>query len=141
MYYFFFYSFAVFFAAFQLNIVSIAGISDLPELIENDNFYEGSKSLLRDTIGDVKDKEELRMLKSNSAVNFATRYQAPLLMLHGENDYVVSRQQSLAMRKAMKRAKRKVTYVELEDGTHYLDNEENRKIAFKEMVDFLSKHL
>ena len=71
----------------------------------------------------------------------ADRVQAPVLIIHGEKDRVVDVKHGRDMHKALRRADKVVTYVELEDGDHYLSIEENRLQAFRLMEDFLARHL
>ena len=61
----------------------------------------------------------------------------PLFLAHGELDQQVHFDQFLRMKKALKKSKAKVTYMDFEDEDHYLSNEENRiKFFVKDLINF-----
>ena len=82
------------------------------------------------------------MLAENSPVNLAAQIRVPVLLVHGEDDRIVSVKQSRAMHKAMqKRGGSNVTYVELPGGDHSLTNYANRITFAEESTRFLANHL
>ncbi|MDU0354296.1 S9 family peptidase [Paraglaciecola aquimarina] len=122
-------------------IVSVAGISDLTEMVEKDSYWDGLKVNQKITIGDVDDKEERKDMDENSAINHITAYKAPVLLIHGENDQRVHYSQSEDMYKALKKKRKQATLLLLEDGTHFIDDPKNRTEAFEAIDKFLGKHL
>lgn len=119
--------------------VSIAGISDLQKSLDTDsdwsNVYGASNDM---TVGSSEDYKDIQ---KNSPINYVDKMNKPLLLIHGTNDTVVRYEQSEAIYKALKKKRKPVKYIELEDGTHYLGYQKNRKIAFQSIGDFLEEHL
>ncbi len=111
--------------------ISFAGIADLPKFV----FSQKNKIRLNQ-IGDSWGK-----LSETSPLHQASRMTAPLLLFHGEKDRVVPASQSRSMTRALDKARKEYIYIELPDGDHYLSNEENRLLVFKEMESFLARHL
>lgn len=115
--------------------VAFAPLSDLLSLKRKSRLYMNSE-LVEAHIG-----SDTKALKRSSPRRMADRVQAPVLIIHGEKDRVVDVKHGRDMHKALRRADKVVTYVELEDGDHYLSIEENRLQAFRLMEDFLARHL
>jgi len=123
-------------------IVSIAGISDLSGMAYRDTRSRGNtKDIIVTQIGDPDDAEINNELKRLSAINQLDKIKSPILLVHGKNDTQVNHGQSMDFYKAAKRKKLDVEYIEFEYGTHYLDEEQNRVDAFKEIERFLQEHL
>jgi len=128
-------------AAFQANdrfkcVVSIAGISDLEEMVED----EERQSIYVANIIDPNQNDALAGLADVSAINHIDEIKAPILLIHGTQDTRVSYSQS---KEFYKKAQDKldIKYVEFKNGTHFLDDPENRKMAYNELSQFLNKHL
>ncbi|TDF34770.1 S9 family peptidase [Alteromonadaceae bacterium M269] len=115
--------------------ISFAGISNLRQLVGESRNYINSK-FVENQIGD-KTKD----LKARSPYYHAEKIVTPLLLIHGEQDRVVDVKQSRMMAKKLKSLDKPVTYIELEDGDHYLSIQRNRDTTFSEMDSFLKKHL
>jgi dipeptidyl aminopeptidase/acylaminoacyl peptidase len=122
-------------------IVSVAGVSDIPALIESDNFFDGLKVDIKTRIGDIDNVEEKAELIKYSAINNVAAFNAPVLLIHGENDQRVHYSQSELMHNALRKNKKKSTLLLLEDGTHFIDNPKNRTEAFTAIDKFLRKYL
>lgn len=122
-------------------IVSVAGVSDLPNMIEYDNFWDSYKVDMKERIGDLENTAQLADLKLHSAINHIDEFSAPVLLIHGENDRIVNISQSKNMYKALKKKHKKVTFLSLQDGTHQLDSPTNRAQAFGAIDKFLAAHL
>jgi dipeptidyl aminopeptidase/acylaminoacyl peptidase len=122
-------------------IVSVAGLSDLPTMVEGQNFWSGSSISSSETIGDITIESELQDLRNNSALIQVDKFATPVLLLHGENDQTVKLAQSEDLYKALKKSKNKVELIELDSDTHDLDNPKNRIIAFEAIDKFLEKYL
>lgn len=122
-------------------IVSISGIADLTEhavTTARSGWYE---PFVIKTIGDPGDGEDRKMLDEASATNKLALIKRPILMIHGTHDTQVRVSQARDFYKKAKRAGVKVKYIELEYGTHYFDENQNRLEVFKALDDFLGKHL
>ena len=85
-------------------------------------------------------KTEKEKLKSVSPVNLVDKFQAPLLLLHGKDDTVVSIKQSTRMYKAMKKAGKDVEMVTLKGEDHWLSGSETRLSMLEKISDFLDEH-
>ena len=119
--------------------VSLNGVSDLPALLKLVQRFIGGRYATR-FVGDLW--QDRKMLKENSPRRLANQISIPVLLVHGEDDRVVSVQQSRSMHKAMvKNSKAAVSYLELPEGDHFLSKYHNR-IAFAEAATtFLGEHL
>lgn len=122
-------------------IVSIAGISDLPDLVESDNFYDGYKVDLKERIGDINNDDDKKDMADHSAIKNISAFKSPVLLIHGENDQSVHYSQSVDFYNALKENNKKATLLLLDDGTHYIDDPKNRQLAFEAIDTFLGKHL
>jgi len=124
-------------------IVSIAGVSDIPKKMARMKTRSG-----RDDWGidywesmygaEVSDKA---FLKSISPAFHAESFQAPVLLIHGENDTRVHIDQSTRMNKALRRAKKDVEFVKLKGEDHWLTKEETRIQALEATAAFIEQHL
>lgn len=90
-------------------------------------------------IGDRREDRE--KLKDVSPVNFAENFQAPVLLLHGDDDTVVPIIQSNVMNSALKKAGKDVEYIKLKGEDHYLSSSETRIEALKALDVFVQKHI
>ncbi|MDB2387288.1 alpha/beta fold hydrolase, partial [Shewanella sp.] len=128
-------------AAFQANtrfkcVVSIAGISDLKELVKDEERHsEYVKHIVNSD-----DTNAVNALSDVSAIMHIDKIKAPILLIHGTRDTRVAYSQSKDFYNKAK-DKLDIDYVEFKDGTHFLDHPENRKVAFAELSQFLNKHL
>ncbi|GIU14114.1 S9 family peptidase [Shewanella sp. MBTL60-007] len=117
-------------------VVSIAGISDLKEMIKD----EERLSTYVDNIVASNDSAALKALDQVSAIKHIDQIKAPILLIHGTRDTRVNYSQSKDFYNQAK-SKLDIKYIEFEDGTHFLDDPKNRKVAFDELSEFLDKHL
>lgn len=124
-------------------VIAIAPVSDLNMMLQNVKFesrrghwvvdyWEG---LMAD--GDAR-KQKLRSI---SPVNFADAVQAPVLLLHGDDDTVVPIGQSRTMERALKRADKNVQLVRLKGEDHWLSVPSTRLQTLVEMDRFISQHM
>lgn len=115
--------------------VSFAGVADLPKMVmDSRRFF--SQEVLDEQIGsDFKD------LKERSPTYNAEKISSPVLLMHGQEDWVVPVIQSRRMADALKDAGKEFEYHEFEGGTHFLNYGANRLAAFEYMDAFLAKHL
>ena len=124
-------------------VVSIAGVSDLPMMLNRTRSTSGSDSetivYWERVIGDRKeDKDDL---KNQSPANFASAFQAPVLLIHGNDDTVVPIAQTLRMKGSLESAGKSVKFVKLKGGDHWLSTSPTRIETLQAMGDFIDKHL
>jgi len=128
-------------AAFQAKdrfkcIVSIAGISDLKDMVED----EERQSTYVANILDPNKDDALDGLADVSAINHINDIKSPILLIHGTRDTRVNYSQSKDFYNKAE-DKLDIKYIEFKDGTHFLDDPQNRKVAFSELSQFLNKYL
>jgi dipeptidyl aminopeptidase/acylaminoacyl peptidase len=76
-----------------------------------------------------------------SPVNFAKQINRPVLLVHGSDDNVVPVYHSREMDDELKDEGKDVTYIELEDGDHYLSHQPYRIKTLKAFLEFFDKNL
>lgn len=123
--------------------ISINGISDVPEMLENERDDHGSDSAVlsywQDVIGnDEIDKAELNKI---SPINFVNNVKAPVLLIHGTDDKVVNFEQSENMFDALKDANKKVDLVPLKMEGHNLLKPESRLKTLEAIDKFIHQHI
>jgi len=123
--------------------VSIAGISDLPRLLEwvdatHNKFDDSTRNYWKRYFGAQDDSDPI--LKAISPARHISDTTPPLLLVHGEDDTVVPIRQSRLMETAMERAGRPVEFVKLEGEDHWLSRAPTRTRTLKAMADFLRRN-
>lgn len=125
-------------------VVSINGVSDLVDMVSDDKRKYGRESWVvtyfKKSIGG-DENTATNVLKEKSPYYYAENFQAPVLLIHGENDDRVDYDHSNRMRKKLKKAKKKVKLVKLDDESHYLESNEMRQLTLREVVSFVNRHL
>jgi dipeptidyl aminopeptidase/acylaminoacyl peptidase len=115
--------------------VSIAGVSDLSELIKNQlNFVNGRVAWAQ--IGADPDK-----LKANSPARHAGDVKMPVLLLHGTLDAQAPYKQSAEMASELKSSGKNFKFVTIKDGDHDLWRESERVTLLTEIEQFLQTHI
>lgn len=120
--------------------VSVGGISDPGGFIAWIRNEQGGTSLrpwARYLGADDKDAPQLKAL---SPLAHAAEASGPILLIHGEDDVVVPRSQSLAMAEALKAAGKPVEFLALPDEDHWLTNGATRRQALAAVAEFLEKN-
>ncbi len=115
--------------------VSFAGVTDLDFLVNAARKYTNHK-VVKAQVGDKKRDREKR-----SPIERVEDIDIPVLLIHGDRDRTVGVSHSRKMYKSLKKHKKSVRYVELEEGSHYLKNNKNRIATFQAMADFLEANL
>ncbi len=120
--------------------VSVAGVSDMGRMI----IWDHTRGDPRDTRGEnfwrtltgfqSGDTDAISPLKS------AAKVDAPILLVHGENDTVVPIEQSRAMQKALTGAGKSVEFVLMDGEDHWLSNAATRQSMLTAVVAFVQKH-
>lgn len=124
-------------------VVSISGVSDLTQMLRTEKRDHGKSSwVVSHWENSMANGEATNdFLDSISPVNFADKFSAPVLLIHGENDETVPIKQSKAMYKKLKSADKSVELKELKDENHYLLSNETRLEMLESMVSFVEKYL
>lgn len=116
--------------------VSFAGVSDLRLLKNQLRQFVGGELIAEEQLG-----KQSKDLKRRSPIEHVEKIKTPLLVMHGIDDAVVHIQQSRFFVDKLKQHNKKVTYVEFDQGDHYLSVQNNRHLFFKELDAFLTTHL
>jgi dipeptidyl aminopeptidase/acylaminoacyl peptidase len=122
-------------------VVSIAGVSDLLKVLNSVRLRDGSDSLTyeywRRTIGDPS--RDQKALAFASPALRAKELKAPVLLMHGEIDSIVSVDQSRTMHRALKAAGRPVEYVEVAMEGHPNWNEDRHLMMVERSIAHIRK--
>lgn len=125
--------------------ISTAGLSDLAaSVIDELPSRRGSREAYAywsSTIGDPG--EDRKELESVSAAYNAEKVGMPVLLFHGEDDFVVNVDQSRKFKSALKRAGKSVEYHEFKDTGHGIVtwSEKDLEFMFNRIDQFCRSHL
>ncbi|PIW63003.1 S9 family peptidase [Shewanella sp. CG12_big_fil_rev_8_21_14_0_65_47_15] len=115
--------------------VSVAGVTDVAYLVKSSRRHTNYE-VVKEQIG-----SDLDALYERSPISKADKINIPVLLLHGDKDRVVKVQHSREMYDELKSLKKPVEYIELENGDHYLSNNDHRLATFKALDKFLADNL
>lgn len=115
--------------------VSFAGVTDIEYLVDSRKRF-GNYEIVKKQLGSDK-----KLMRQYSPINHVEKITKPVLLVHGSDDRIVKVKHSRAMEKAMKRADKSVQYVEIDEGDHFLLNNQHRLATFKAIEQFLAEHL
>ena len=116
-------------------VISFAGVADVEDLVKLSRFYT-THELTKKILGDDYDE-----LYEYSPIRHADKINVPILLIHGDNDKVVQVSQSRDMYRKLDALDKPVEYVEIENGNHYLSNNQHRLMTFKAIEKFLATNL
>lgn len=120
-------------------VVSIAGVSDLPAMLAWEREQEGESSptyaYWKSVMGEPS--SDAPMLAAASPARRATEITAPVLLIHGDKDYIVDPRQSKIMRDALKVAKKRVDYLEVKDMGHRNWTPQQSTTVLARAIEFL----
>ena len=123
--------------------VSVAGVSDLPEMIKWERTIHGRSSDVVEfwisRIGSPTDDSE--RLRATSPARQAAHARCPILLMHGELDTTVPIRQSELMADALEDAGKPVSFVKLEGDDHYLQLGSTRLQMLTALESFLDEHI
>ncbi|WP_462169000.1 alpha/beta hydrolase family protein [Pseudoalteromonas lipolytica] len=114
---------------------SFAGVTDLERIVSKARYFT-NKEIVRKQFGTDDDE-----LAKYSPVNFAKQINRPVLLVHGSDDNVVPVYHSREMEDELSDEGKNVTYIELEEGDHYLSHQPYRITTLKAFLDFFDEHL
>ena len=119
--------------------VAVAGVADMRKMLTDVRDRSG---------GDRRALQFWRGLSSANAQDLdsisparqAAKADAPVLLIHGENDTVVPIEQSQLMEKALRQAGKPVELVTMAGEDHWLSIEATRQLMLERTVAFVEKH-
>ena len=123
--------------------VSINGVSDVHKMMKDEKRNYGRDHWVVAYWENVIKQGNLAddHLEKISPINFVSDITAPVLLIHGEKDEVVSVYQSINIYDELKSQNKSVKYVELEDGDHHMSKAENRMKAMQAISQFVKEHI
>ena len=124
-------------------VVSVAGVSDLPEFLRFERTEDGEDSPVYQywlrTIGDPT--ADAAALAAGSPARRAEGFSAPVLLLHGVEDGIVPRSQSRLMATALRRAGKVCEHHEIPRAGHRNWSKETWKTMLDMSIAFLAPRL
>jgi len=122
--------------------VDYFGVSELKSLIEQfPAYWESSKAGIRAKFGDPDDPKDAAYLHDRSPLYFVDRIQRPLLVVQGDKDVRVRKDQSDRIVDALKGRHVPVHYLVLKDEGHGFSRNESQIAAFGATDRFLDWYL
>jgi dipeptidyl aminopeptidase/acylaminoacyl peptidase len=124
-------------------VVSVNGVSDLNKMLSSAEYYSSREHWVVSYLEKLlaNGETDKKALAAISPLNFADKFSAPTLLIHGENDHVVRIYQSESMHRKLKSNKKDVKFVTLKDENHHLQTHEGRSQALNEIMTFLDTHI
>ena len=116
-------------------VVAVAGVSDLRELKSDVNFFANGR-VANEMIG-----KDTTKLKNDSPRLHADRFNVPVLLVHGTEDWTVEVDQSEFMAKALEEAHKPYKLVLIPDTDHFFQNQAPQRALFTNITEFLQQHL
>ncbi len=116
--------------------VSLAPVTDMLTFFRNARKYLGLKDRYLPYI-----RNEEGSLSDISPYRHVDKINVPVLLFHGTDDRSVDYKHSKMFAKAMKKKKKNIRFITLEDGDHHLSRQKHRIKFFQEMEKFLKKNL
>lgn len=114
---------------------SIAGVSDLGDLLRESNYFS-NRAFVREQLGTQKEK-----LREDSPLRQARNISMPVLLIHGDRDIQVDVGHSRQMASALKSAEKPYQAIFLKNGTHQLNRQSDRITLLTELEKFLAQNL
>lgn len=123
-------------------VVSWAGITDLPQFLKWEHSMSSDDptryAYWTKAIGEPNKDAEL--LAKGSPTNYASAYGPPVLLMHGQDDDIVTPDQSKLMEKALRKAGRDVRLILVKGEEHPDWSDEHMKTALTQIADFVAAH-
>lgn len=124
-------------------IIAVAPVTDLNRMLKDEKRAFGRDHWVVDYWEERMADGEARQrkLRAISPAKHAERFQAPVLLIHGDRDTVVPIVQSEIMHKALKRADKEVEFIEIEGADHWLTQSNPRLQTLESVAEFVARHL
>ncbi|MDR3528707.1 MAG: S9 family peptidase [Rhizomicrobium sp.] len=123
---------------------SWAGVTDLHKMLKTDLHESGGTeknnawmSASARYVGQLNDTT----LDAHSPALHVDKIKAPILLMHGEDDYTVRIDQSEEMENALRLAHKKVAFVRIPKETHYMQTTNSRLRWLTELEKFLKENI
>lgn len=124
-------------------VAAIAPVSDLPRMLIDEKRDHGKDhwvvSYWEKAMANGDATRDT--LREKSPVEFADRFTAPVLLIHGRDDLVVKINQSKRMRSALKKAGKDVELIEMRGEDHYLITPGSRLAALQALDGFIAENI
>lgn len=120
-------------------VVAISSMTDLPKWIQQQSAQVGFSQ--RGAEGALTESAIESIKKEPTLIAQLNKITAPILLIHGNHDTQVEVSHASDFYKKAKAAGKEIEYLELELGSHHLNENSNRLEAFKAIEVFLTKHL
>jgi dipeptidyl aminopeptidase/acylaminoacyl peptidase len=122
--------------------IDLFGIADLKSLVEGfPTYWESAMPYIYQKFGNPNDPQDAAYQRARSPLYFADRIRRPLLIVQGENDPRVHKDQSDRLVNAVRRRGVPVEYVVIKGEGHGFSKTENRVRALEAADRFLAQHL
>ncbi len=126
--------------------IAINGVSSLADFIGGfpDNiplYQKRGFQVWHDYVGDPEDPAEKEDMERRSPLFFTERVKKPLLVILGEQDGIVSPNQSIMMIDALRRDNKNVIYKRFENEGHSINWIHNSARMYQEIESFLARYL
>ncbi|MFZ4758575.1 MAG: prolyl oligopeptidase family serine peptidase [Burkholderiaceae bacterium] len=115
--------------------VDVVGVADWARTIENWPRYWGARHWPERFYGRPEDPAERADMLRQSPVSALERIEAPLLVIHGDNDVRVMRQDSVDVVRSLRARGHPVTFVSFPDEGHSISKWRNRLAMWREVED------
>jgi dipeptidyl aminopeptidase/acylaminoacyl peptidase len=123
-------------------LVDYFGISDLKTLVESFPAYWAAEATsIYQKFGDPKNPQHARYQHDRSPIHFVDRIERPLLVVQGDHDARVKREQSDRLVSALRQRKVPVHYLVLADEGHGFSRNESQLAAYRATDRFLDRYL
>lgn len=115
-----------------------AGVYDLELMFEagDTQRWRIGQSFLERYLG-----EDADLLRKRSPVYHAERIEAPVMLIHGRDDWRADFEHAVRMKEALEDADTPVEWLELRGEGHGIYNQETRREVYGKLLEFLARHL
>jgi len=117
-------------------IVSVSGISDVRELVEDQEREE----FYIENIVDIADPNAIKALEQVSALHQVNKIKSNILLINGTKDTQVHHQQSADFYSAATKHTN-IEYLEIKNGSHYFDDADSNRQHYEKLDSFLTQYL
>jgi dienelactone hydrolase len=119
-------------------VVAFAGVYDLELMFSSGDIPRSRLGLtyLEEVLG-----RNISLLRENSPVSHAERLEAPVLLIHGRDDWRADVSHARSMKAALENAQKPHEWVELRREGHGIYDEDLRKETYERILAFLGQHL
>jgi acetyl esterase/lipase len=115
-----------------------AGVYDLPLMLKEGDTqrFKIGRALLEQILG-----EDQELLRRRSPVYNAELIEAPVLLIHGKEDWRADYEHAVRMDNALRKAGKSVEFLSLEKEGHGVYDEQTRQETYTRILEFLDRHL